>query len=121
MTELAIKLAARVVIFGAIFALAAHRHQKIEVKPRYALPLVGLVFAVLNTGLYWLLKSALGLAVLGPTAFVVPLLANGLFVWATDRLLKPLRIEGLGPMAYLAVLLTAAHAVLYLVLDGMIF
>lgn len=117
MTALAIKLLVRVVVFGGVFAVAAHRHPKISIAPRVAIPLVGLVFALLNTGLYWILKPIVTMATLGGLALAIPLLLNGLFLWATARVLRPLKLAGARPMIYLAVLLTVAHGLLYVVLD----
>ena len=53
MTVVVVKLLVRVAVFVLVFAVAARRHEKIQVQPKVALPLVGLVFALLNTGLYW--------------------------------------------------------------------
>lgn len=121
MTELLIKLAVRFVVFAAVFAIAARRSPKVKVQPAIALPLVGLVFALLNTGLYWLLKPVLHLATFGALWLLVPFVLNGLFLWATQRLIRALRIKGATTMVWLAVLLTAAHGLCWLVLDVLIF
>jgi len=112
-----IKLAIRIVVFGGVFGVVAWKHEKVKVEPRWALPLVGLVFALLNTGLYWAMKPILNLATLGSMALVMPLVLNGLFLWATNRVLKPLKIEGLLTMFWLSLYLTLAHGALWLVLD----
>lgn len=117
MSLLAISLLVRLLVFVGVFAYAAHKHPKITITPRYAVPLVGLVFAGLNTALYWALKTVISLATLGAASLVLPLVLNGLFLWATARVLKPLNIEGTRPMVWLAVLLTAAHGALFLVFD----
>ena len=121
MTPVLVKLALRVLVFGLVFALAVKKHERIKLEPRWALPLVGLVFALLNTGLYWLLRPVLNLATLGAAALVVPLAVNGAFLWATQKAVARARvkltIEGLRPAIFLAVLLTVAHGVLYLALD----
>jgi uncharacterized membrane protein YvlD (DUF360 family) len=111
------KLAVRVVVFALSFAVAAARIRGVRVTPKLALPVVGLVFALLNTGLYWLLKPILNLATLGGLSLLAPFLLNVGFLWATDRLLRPLRISGMKPLIWLALLLTIVHGVLYLALD----
>ena len=121
MTELLIKLAVRFGVFLLVFALAAWKMPKVRVHPKFALPLVALVFAVLNVGLYWLFKPVLNLATLGAAWLFIPFLLNGAFLWATQKLLRPLRIEGFFTTVKLAVILTAAHGACWLVLDKMIF
>ncbi|MBL4634403.1 MAG: phage holin family protein [Kofleriaceae bacterium] len=115
MSDLAITTLVRVVVFTGIFALAAHKHKKISITPRYAIPLVGVVFALLNTGLYWLFKTIVGLATLGMGGLILPFVLNGLFLWGTNRVIKQLKIEGTVPLLWLSILLTAAHGALYLV------
>src|SRR5688572_11799933 len=115
MTELLVKLAVRFGLFLLVFAFAAWKNPKVRIHPKIALPLVGLVFALLNTGLYWLLKPVLNLASLGALWLFVPFVLNGAFLWATQKLLRPLRIEGFLTTVWLAVLLTAAHGVCWLV------
>ena len=117
MTEMLINLAVRFAVFLAVFLFVAWKHPKVAVRPKIALPLVALVFALLNTGLYWLLKPVLTLATLGAAWLFIPFALNGAFLWATHRLIRPLRIEGLRAGAYLAVLLTAAHGLCWLVLE----
>ena len=80
MEALLVKLGARFLVFGAVFAFAARKNPKITVKPRYALPLVALVFALLNTGLYFLLKPVLNIATLGMASLVVPFVLNRVHV-----------------------------------------
>jgi hypothetical protein len=53
-TWLLIKIGIRVVVFGAVFGLYSWKDPRVIVRPKYALPLVALVFAVINTALYWL-------------------------------------------------------------------
>lgn len=114
------KLAIRLVVFGAVLGFAAWKNEKVTIKPRYALPLVALVFGALNVGLYWLAKPVLNLATLGTLWIALPLVINGVFLYATTRLLEPLgivKIKGLLTTLWLAVLLTVAHGALYLGLD----
>ena len=120
MTALLIKLGVRFVVFALVFAFAARRSPNVRVKPAIALPLVGLVFALLNTGLYWVLKPVLHLASFGALWLALPFVLNGLFLWATRKLIRPLRIEGLMTMVWLSILLTAAHGLCWLVLDVLI-
>ena len=102
--------------------------------------LVAGVFALLNTGLYWLLKPVLNLATFGAFAFLMPLVINGVLLLATLKVVrrrprapkptadgkpgkpsaerKPwLHIEGLLATAWLAVVLTIAHGVLWVAVD----
>jgi len=116
-TWILIKLAIRLVVFGVVFGVVAWRNKKVTVKPKYALPLVALVFALLNTGLYWILKPILNVATLGSLALLMPFILNGAFLYVTERLLKPLKIEGLWTKVVLAGFLTAAHGALWLALD----
>jgi uncharacterized membrane protein YvlD (DUF360 family) len=121
MTELLVKLAVRFGVFLAVFALVAWKNPKVRIHPKIALPLVGLVFALLNTGLYWALKPILNLATLGAAWLFIPFVLNGVFLWATEKLIRPLRIEGFFTMIKLAIILTAAHGACWLVLDKMIY
>lgn len=114
MSDLAISTVIRIVVFTGVFALASHRHKKISITPRYAIPLVGIFFALLNTGLYWLFKTVIGLATLGVGSLVLPFVLNGAFLWGTSRVIKALKVEGILPLLSLAILLTAAHGLLYL-------
>ena len=121
MTELLVKLAVRFGVFLAVFAFVAWKNPKVRIHPKIALPLVVLVFAILNTGLYWLFKPVLNLATLGALWLFLPFVINGAFLWATQKLIRPLRIEGFLTTVWLAVILTAAHGVCWVVLDKMIY
>ena len=121
MEALLVKLGARFVVFGVVFAFAVKKNPKITVKPKIALPLVALVFALLNTGLYFLFSKVLNVATLGMASLVVPFLLNGAFLWGTQKILRPLRIEGWRPTIWLAVLLTAAHGLTWLIVDQLIY
>lgn len=120
MSALLIKIGVRLVAFTLVFAFVAWRSPHVTVRPRIALPLVGLVFAFLNTGLYWLGRPILDFATLGAGWLLVPFILNGLFVWATARLLRVLHVDGVRPMVWLAVLLTAVHGLSWLILDHLI-
>ena len=125
MTWILVKLLIRVVVFAGVFALAVRKSEKITVEKKWAVPLVGLVFALLNTGLYWLLKPVVNLATFGVAWLIVPFLLNGMFLYATNWLLgkarvKGLQINGTWVMVKLAVLLTLVHGGLYLALDAFV-
>ncbi len=98
---LLIKLGIRFVVFGLVFGLITWKHEKVTIQPKYAIPLVAAVFALLNTALYWILRPVLNLATLGSMALLMPFILNGAFLYATERLLKPLKIEGVIPTAQL--------------------
>lgn len=120
MTWILIKMAIRLVAFVALFWFAARKNPKIKISPRWATPLVAGVFAVLNVGLYWLLKPVLNLATFNVAWFAMPFVLNLLFLIATIRVFqtkKWLVIDGVRATLWLALLLTAAHCVLYAGLD----
>ncbi len=117
---LLIKLGVRLVVFGLVFFLATKKNKKVVVSTRWALPLIALVFAVLNTGLYWMLKPILNLATLGAVGFAMPLLINGALLVGTVKIFerkKWLQIQGVFAMIWMAAFLTLAHALLYVGLD----
>ena len=121
MTWLLIKLCIRTVVFGLVFGFAVWRNEKVTVKPKLALPAVAIVFALLNVGLYWMLKPVLNLATLGVMWMFMPLILNAGFLLVTTRLLERIKIKvklgGILTIAWLALLLTVAHGALYVVLD----
>src|SRR5688572_19467992 len=84
-TGVLIKLGVRLVIFGAVFYLAARRNPKVMIHARWATPLVAFVFAGLNTALYWALTPVLDLATFGALGFVMPLVVNALLLVATVK------------------------------------
>jgi uncharacterized membrane protein YvlD (DUF360 family) len=108
-----LELAARVVVFGIALAFATRRIPDVKVTPRSALPFVALMFALANTLLYGVLKFALTIAFL-PIFFLVPFLANVALLWLTDKLVKPLKIDGLKPLLLAAAIMTVAHILLRL-------
>lgn len=144
-TGLLIKLGVRLVVFGVVFFIATRRNPKVIIPVKWAMPLVAFVFALLNTTLYWALRPVLDLATLGALGFAMPLIVNiillvvtvKLFAW--DRLprfipkaktddkskkksepaeAQPLFvIDGLFTMMWMALILTAAHGVLWVALD----
>lgn len=115
-----IKLGVRFVVFGLAFWLAARKNPKVVVPNKWALPLIALVFAILNTGVYWLLKPILNLASFGALGFLMPLVANIVFVLVTERIFRAkkwLEIHGVRATLWLAVILTAVHGLIWVGLD----
>lgn len=121
MTWLLIKLLIRFVVFGVVFGVFSHKSANIQIKPKYAIPLVALVFALLNAGLYWLLAPVLNLATLGMASLFMPFIINTGFLLVTTRVLRKLRvdvkIDGILTILWLAFLLTVAHGALYVGLE----
>jgi len=120
MTWILAKLAIRLAVFIAVFWFASRKSSKITIQPRWAIPLVAGVFGLFNIGLYWLLRPLLHLATFGAVAFVLPLVINGLFLWATARAVAKkqwLKLEGVLAPIWLALALTVAHGLLWLGLD----
>ena len=115
MTWFLIKLLIRVVVFGVAITFAVRRFEKVKVEPRSAIPLVALVFAVLNALLYWVLSFALNLVTLWALWFIAPLVANAAVLLLTDRLMKQLKIESLGALFRLSLVVTVAHILLRVV------
>ncbi len=120
MTWLLIKVAIRLVAFIAVFWIATRKNPKVKIEPRWAIPLVAGLFGLINTGLYWVLAPVLHLATFGVLAFVLPLVLNGAFLYATERAVakkKWLQIDGILTTIWMAVVLTAAHGALWFALD----
>ncbi len=84
-TGILIKLGVRLAVFGVVFFFIARRNPKVVIPVKWATPLVALVFALLNTGLYWALKPILNLATLGALGFFMPLIVNMLLLIATVK------------------------------------
>jgi len=121
MATILIKLAIRLVVFTAVFWLAARKNDQVVFERRWAPPLVGLVFAVLSTALYWVLSKVLAIATLGAVGFALPLLINVLLLGATARVFQSrqwFRIDGLLATLWMALALTLAHGALWL---GMVY
>ncbi|HET6611339.1 MAG TPA: hypothetical protein VFG83_05090 [Kofleriaceae bacterium] len=113
MEQLAVEFAIRFGVFAAVFALGAWRHPRVSIRPKVAFPLVVLLFAALNAGLYWLAKSVLVLASVGLGWLIAPFVVNACLLWLTARILRPLKLGGIGGGLYLAALVTVAHLVLW--------
>lgn len=143
-TGVLIKLGVRLVVFGAVFFIAARRNPKVVIPVKWATPVVALVFALLNTTLYWALRPVLDLATLGAVGFAMPLIVNIILLYVTvkffawDKLprfvakapakddkkkpepgeAKPLfTIDGIFTSMWMALILTVAHGVLWFALD----
>ena len=118
---LLIKLGVRLLAFTAVFWVAAKKNDKIIIEKKWATPVVGFAFAVLNTALYWVLGRVLNLATLGVVGFAMPLVINGVLLMVTARVFqrKPqwFRLEGFFAGMWMAIFLTLAHGVLWVGLD----
>jgi uncharacterized membrane protein YvlD (DUF360 family) len=115
-----IKLAIRLVVFTGVFWLAAKKNKSVVFEKKWAPPLVGLVFAILNTGLYWALRPILNLATMGAVGFALPFVINGALLYATMKVFekkKWFRIDGFFATIWMALFLTLAHGVLWVGLD----
>ncbi len=115
-----VKLGIRLVVFTAVFWVAAKKNDRITFAKRWAPPVVALVFAALNSLLYWALLPLLELATLGAVSFAMPFLVNILLLAITVRILESrewFKIEGLLATLWMATFLTIAHGVLWFALD----
>ncbi len=115
-----IKLGVRLVVFTGVFWLAAKKNKSIVFEKKWAPPLVGLVFAIFNTALYWALKPVLNIATLGAVGFALPFVINGAMLYATMKLFekkKWFRIDGFFATLWMALFLTLAHGALWLGID----
>ena len=119
-----IKLGVRLVVFTLVFWVAAKKNEKIVFSKKWAPPVVALVFALLNTVLYWLLGTVIDLATLGVATFVMPFIVNALLLAGTKQILdlrdwsrEWFKIDGLFANLWMATFLTVAHGVLWLALD----
>jgi uncharacterized membrane protein YvlD (DUF360 family) len=115
MTWFLVKLAISFLVFGTALVFAVKKVKGVKVEPRSMIPLVALVLTALNTLVYWILAPALNLVTLWTIWFLVPFIANGLFVYVTDRFVKPFKIDGLIPLVKTSVIVTAAHLLLRVV------
>lgn len=119
-TGILIKLGVRLVVFGLVFFIATRKNKKVIVAKKRILPLVALVFAVLNTGLYWLLKPIMNLATMGAAGFLMPFVINLGLLLGTVKIFerkKWLEVQGIMTTLWLALFLTIAHGLLYVGLD----
>ena len=134
-----IKLGVRLVIFTAVFFIAARKNKNVAISHRWAIPLIALVFAALNTVLYAVVQPIFNTLSFGALGLVMPLVINGGLLYGTVRIFntrrllgvaiddktrkpvakrKPLiAITGMVAMLYLALALTLAHGVCWFALD----
>lgn len=119
-TAILIKLGVRLVVFGLVFFIATRKNPKVVVSKKRVLPLIALVFAVLNTGLYWLLAPILNVATLGAAGFLMPFVVNMVLLIGTVKIFsrwKWFEIQGVMTTLWMAAFLTLAHGALWLGLD----
>jgi uncharacterized membrane protein YvlD (DUF360 family) len=93
---------------------------RILIRPRWAVPLIGMLFAILNVALYWILRPLLDLATLRTASFAIPFVVNGLLLWGTARIVHNkqwLKISGVFAALWLAMAVTIAQGVLWVALD----
>jgi hypothetical protein len=117
---LLIKLGVRLVVFGLAFYIAARRNPKVVLPNKWATPLIALVFAVLNTALYWALTPILNLATLGALGFAMPFVVNLVLLLATVRIFqarKWIQIEGTLTTLWMSAVLTGVHGLVWVALD----
>src|SRR5690349_7755317 len=110
-------LGIRLVVFTGVFWLVARKHDRIVFEKKWALPIVALVFATLNSLLYLALKPIAEVVTLGVAGFALPMLLNPFLLGITVRIFqsrKWFRIDGLFAMLWLATFLTIAHGALWL-------
>jgi len=124
MTPILIKLGIRLVVFTLVFWVAAKKNEKIVFGKKWAPPVVALVFALLNTVLYWAAVPVLDIATLGVASFVMPFIVNALLLVATMKILDLrdwsrdwFKINGIFANLWMATFLTIAHGVLWFALD----
>ena len=146
-TGLLIKLGVRLVVFGAVFYIAARKNPRVVIRTKWATPLIAFTFAFLNTVLYWALTPILNLATLGAIGFIMPFVVNMILLLATVRVFASIRdklaarqasnpkeskdpkdpksaapkawfeIDGIFATLWMATFLTAAHGALWVALD----
>jgi uncharacterized membrane protein YvlD (DUF360 family) len=112
MTALLIKLAIRVAVFAVVIAFATRVVSGARLRNRAVLPLVALVFAVLNGLLYTGLVFTMNLVTLWMLWFAVPFVANAALLWGTSKVIKPFGFDGLWALAKVSFIVTVAHVVL---------
>ncbi len=119
-TAILIKLGVRLVVFGLVFFIATRKNPKVIVSKKRMLPVIALVFAILNTALYWLLAPLLNVATLGAAGFLMPFVVNMVLLIGTVKIFerwKWFEVQGLMTTLWMAAFLTLAHGALYLGLD----
>lgn len=133
MTLLLVKFGIRIAVFTLVFWIAAKKNKDIVITPRWAVPLVAGLFALLNATLYWLIKPIMNVATFGMVSFVLPVIINGGLLYGAVLLLrrrpKPnkegklverpgfIAFKGLLAPVILVLALTVAHGLLWFVLE----
>ena len=115
-----IKLGVRFVVFGLAFFIAAKKNKKVSLPNKWATPLIALTFAGLNTFVYWALSPILNIATLGAIGFLMPLVANIIFLMVTERIFRSKKwivIDGMIATLWMALVLTAVHGLCWVGLD----
>src|SRR5690349_7290501 len=106
------KVAIRLVVFTAVFWLATRPRKtderdkdgrpvlkppRITIQPRWAIPVIGVVFAALNLLLYWIVRPVLDIATFRTFSILMPLVVNSLLLFGTAKLVEKrewLRMSG---------------------------
>lgn len=104
-----VSLLVHVAVFGVAIAFVTRRNTGVRVQPRSALPVVALVFALLNAFLYGAIATFTKVVSLWTLTLVAPFIANAALLWLTDKLIKPFKVEGLWPLAYASFVVTLFH------------
>lgn len=105
----------RTIVFGVALTLVTRRSSGVKVSPRAALPLVALVFAILNSLLYMGIATFVTWASLFTLSLVAPFLANAALLLLTDKLVKPLKIEDMWSLLTASFTITCFHLALRLI------
>jgi uncharacterized membrane protein YvlD (DUF360 family) len=108
------ELAIRTLVFGVAITFVVRRDPHVKVTPRSALPVVALVFAILNALLYKFLGTALNIVTLWTLFLLVPFVANAILLLITDKLVKPFKIEAMSSLLKASLVVTIAHLALRL-------
>ena len=129
------KLAIRLVVFTAVFWLATRPRKtderdkdgrpvlkppRLSIQPRWAIPVIGVLFAGLNILLYWIVRPVLDIATFRTFSILMPLVVNSLLLFGTTKVVEKrqwMKMSGWFTAVWLAVALTLAHGVLYAALD----
>lgn len=93
---------------------------RILIRPKWAIPVIGMLFAILNVALYWILRPLLDLATLRTASFAIPFVVNGVILWGTARIVHKkqwLKISGVLAAVWLAAMVTIAQGTLWVILD----
>jgi uncharacterized membrane protein YvlD (DUF360 family) len=117
---IALKFAIRVLVFGLVFLVVSRKRTDITVHKRWAILVVALIFAALNTALYFALKPILDVITLEMLSYAMPLLINIALLAVTLRIVesrKWLAMDSITSWLVLGAALTLAHGALWLGLD----